>query len=53
MACSEASGWPLAHHPTMHACVAANPCPGDAFGLHYCTEDPFDSELKPLEPHYQ
>lgn len=24
----------------------------DAFGLHYCTADPYDSELEPLAPHY-
>ena len=25
----------------------------DAFGAHYCEEDPFDSQLEPLAPHYR
>ncbi|KAI7837261.1 hypothetical protein COHA_008875 [Chlorella ohadii] len=25
----------------------------DAFGMHYCSEDPYDSQLAPLEPHYR
>lgn len=25
----------------------------DAFGMHYCAEDVFDSELGPIEPHYR
>ncbi|KAG7675217.1 hypothetical protein Ndes2526B_g08081 [Nannochloris sp. 'desiccata'] len=25
----------------------------DAFGMHYCSEDPYDSDLAPLEPHYR
>ncbi len=25
----------------------------DAFGLHYCTEDPFDTDLKAIEPDYR
>jgi flavorubredoxin len=25
----------------------------DAFGLHFCTADPYDSELAPMEPHYR
>jgi flavorubredoxin len=25
----------------------------DAFGLHYCSEDPFDSDLAPLAAHYR
>ncbi|GMH33319.1 hypothetical protein BSKO_01153 [Bryopsis sp. KO-2023] len=25
----------------------------DAFGMHYCTEDPFDSHLKDIESHYR
>ncbi|KAK9817135.1 hypothetical protein WJX72_010039 [[Myrmecia] bisecta] len=25
----------------------------DAFGAHYCSEDAFDSELAPLEPHFR
>lgn len=33
--------------------LSAPPTAGDAFGMHFCTEDPFDSELSPLEPHYR
>ena len=25
----------------------------DAFGLHYCEEPPYDSELAPIEPHFR
>lgn len=25
----------------------------DAFGLHFCTEDPFDVDLKAIMPHYR
>lgn len=25
----------------------------DAFGMHYCSDDPFDSSLEPLVPHYR
>lgn len=25
----------------------------DAFGMHYCSEDPYDSDLSPLEAHYR
>ena len=25
----------------------------DAFGLHYCSEDPYDTKLEPLEAHYR
>ncbi|PSC76929.1 diflavin flavo A [Micractinium conductrix] len=43
--------WPDTMFTFDHATNVMYTC--DAFGLHYCTEDPFDSELKPLEPHYQ
>lgn len=25
----------------------------DAFGLHYCTEDPFDTDVSAIMPHYR
>jgi flavorubredoxin len=25
----------------------------DAFGLHYCTEDPFDTDVNAMLPHYR
>ena len=25
----------------------------DAFGLHYCTEEPFDTDLSAMAPHYR
>lgn len=25
----------------------------DAFGQHYCHEEPFDTDLKAIEPHYR
>eukprot|EP00803_Ostreobium_quekettii_P010288 evm.model.scf_1207.2 EVM.evm.TU.scf_1207.2 scf_1207:3179-9035(+) len=25
----------------------------DAFGMHYCSEDPFDTDLETIEPHYR
>ena len=25
----------------------------DAFGMHYCSEDPFDVDLKAIMPHYR
>jgi flavorubredoxin/flavin reductase (DIM6/NTAB) family NADH-FMN oxidoreductase RutF len=25
----------------------------DAFGLHYCSEEPFDTDLRAMEPHYR
>jgi flavorubredoxin len=25
----------------------------DAFGMHYCSEDPFDVDLKAILPHYR
>jgi hypothetical protein len=25
----------------------------DAFGLHYCTEDPFDTDVDAMLPHYR
>lgn len=34
---------PSAPHPTTAA----------AFGMHYCTDDPYDSQLEPLEAHYR
>lgn len=25
----------------------------DAFGMHYCSEQPFDADVKTLLPHYR
>ncbi|KAL4448067.1 hypothetical protein ABPG75_005286 [Micractinium tetrahymenae] len=43
--------WPDTMFSYDHATNVMYTC--DAFGMHYCTEDPFDSELAPLEPHYR
>lgn len=44
--CAVAASW---HPPT-----AAPPPPAPAaFGMHYCSDDPYDSQLEPLEPHYR
>jgi hypothetical protein len=39
-------------------CRAVSCCAGvmytcDAFGLHYCTEDPFDTDVNAMLPHYR
>lgn len=43
--------WPDTMFSFDHATNVMYTC--DAFGMHYCTEDPFDSELTPLESHYR
>ena len=43
--------WPDTMFSYDHATGVMFTC--DAFGMHYCAEDPYDSELEPLEAHYR
>lgn len=43
--------WPDTMFSFDHATGVMYTC--DAFGMHYCSDDPYDSELAPLEPHYR
>jgi flavorubredoxin len=43
--------WPDTMFSYDHATRVMYTC--DAFGMHYCSDDPYDSELAPLEPHYR
>lgn len=43
--------WPDTMFSFDHATRVMYTC--DAFGMHYCAEDPYDSQLAPLEAHYR
>lgn len=43
--------WPDTMFSYDHATRVMYTC--DAFGMHYCAEDPYDSQLAPLEDHYR
>lgn len=43
--------WPDTMFSYDHSTSTVFTC--DAFGMHYCSEDPYDSDLAPLEPHYR
>ena len=43
--------WPDTMFSYDHATQVVYTC--DAFGMHYCSEDPYDSDLTPLETHYR
>jgi flavorubredoxin len=43
--------WPDTMFSFDHATGVMYTC--DAFGMHYCTEDPFDVDLQALLPHYR
>ncbi|GAB4823920.1 hypothetical protein N2152v2_010966 [Parachlorella kessleri] len=43
--------WPDTIFTYDHATGIMYTC--DAFGMHYCSEDPYDSHLEPLDSHYR
>lgn len=43
--------WPDTMFSYDHATGVMYTC--DAFGMHYCTEDPFDTDVETIMPHYR
>lgn len=43
--------WPDTMFSFDHATNIMYTC--DAFGMHYCTEEPYDANIKDIKPHYQ
>lgn len=43
--------WPDTMFSYDHATGVMYTC--DAFGMHYCTEDPFDTDVEAILPHYR
>ena len=43
--------WPDTMFSYDHSTKAVFTC--DAFGMHYCSDDPYDTDLGPLESHYR
>jgi flavorubredoxin len=43
--------WPDTMFSYDHATGVMYTC--DAFGMHYCTEEPFDTDVQAIMPHYR